>query len=103
MRTIETEVIRPFVHPRMKKADKLAGLRIYARDVWTLVAIAMRTSQGQIGWLSLASVLPGDDVVDLKRQQECELRNAAILATFGRSFPDLPSQFPIHCSRKSGS
>ena len=102
-RTFQSEVIAQAVQAGVKQTHELARDRIETRDIRALMAIAMRASQRQIGWIRIAFVLRGDDVVNLKRQRQRKLREQAILASFRRSCPDLPDQFTIHCRRAPGS
>jgi hypothetical protein len=59
-------MIIPIVSPRIKKSDHLAGFSIDACDVGSLIPIAVQAGQGEIARNVLTSVLPGDDVINLK-------------------------------------
>lgn len=76
---------RPIVTARIVKRDDLAGGGIDARDVWSLGPIAAWARKAEVGQRRSAAVLFGDDVVDLKRQLVCRLRQATILASVTRS------------------
>jgi len=53
----------------MKQVRDLAGLRINAREIWTLVQIAVNTGEGQILEVIRSAVNFGDDMFDMQGGQ----------------------------------
>jgi hypothetical protein len=80
----------------MEESDDLAGVGIRSSDVRTLVPIAVKTSQSKIFENGLASVLPRNDVIGVKRQRIYGSRKMAVLASAVRTLPDLPGEVPGH-------
>jgi len=76
----------------MKQADGLTRFRIETSDVRPFKAIAVRASQCEIAFDSLAPLLFGNDVIYLKWQGERKLWDQAVLPL--RPCPD---KFSIHC------
>jgi hypothetical protein len=94
-------VLFPNIDARVEEPDNLTSCGIEAGYVRSFVAIAVSTSQRQVVFNSLAPVLLGTDVVNLKRQRKRGLREATVLATVSRSFPDRPRELLVHCWRLS--
>jgi hypothetical protein len=70
----ELEVLAPRIGSRMKQTDQLTRIWVKSSDVGTL-----------------ALMLLGSDVIDLKAQRKGVLRNAAVFATVTRALPNGPS------------
>jgi hypothetical protein len=94
--TVNPEMFGPRVGPRVKQSDEFVGGRVYPRDVRTPKAVAMRTSQREIGAYRFAPVLFGHNMIDLKWQREGELRHETVLAAIARALPDGSHKLPIH-------
>ena len=58
----------PNIVARMKKlnSDTWVTLGINARNIWTLKTVAIKATQGQISFDSLATMFFSNDVIDLK-------------------------------------
>jgi hypothetical protein len=84
------------VPARMEQGSQLAGPRIKPGDIWAFVPIAVQTCKCEIGPFSSASVLPGNDVVDLERGGEISLWNATILAHLSCATADFARQRFVH-------
>jgi hypothetical protein len=93
----QSKMLRPEIAPGMKQSEEAAGLGVKPGNVRTLKTIAMGTSEGEIAVYSFASVLPGQNVIDLEWQRESKLRNETVLATLAGPLPDRPGKLPIHC------
>ena len=63
------EMLFPTFVARMKQVRDLAGLRINAREIWTLVQIAVNTGEGQILEVIRSAVNFGDDMFDMQGGQ----------------------------------
>lgn len=70
-RALPTKVISPLVCSRMKEANEFARLWIPASNVGAFEAVTMHAGEGKVRLLSCASVLAGDDVIDLKWRRMC--------------------------------
>ena len=66
---VPTEVPRPFVPSRVEQPDKLPGDGIDAGQVRALAQVVWVTGEGQVAQCVHASVLFGDDVLDVKREE----------------------------------
>ncbi len=75
------------IHAGMKEAHHVSGGRIYARNIGSLVGVAMKTGQSEILGNCPAAMLTGNDVIDLKRGPIESVGQAAILTGSRRSTP----------------
>lgn len=66
---IPAEVPFPTILSRMIEAENAPGSRVKSGDIGALVAVAIEARERQIGRLARATVLLGDDVVDLERDR----------------------------------
>jgi hypothetical protein len=78
--TVPTEMPRPTLPPRMKKARNPSSPRIDPGQVRTFVMIAHETRKREIAGNGLSSVLAGHDVFDLKGKLIEHLRHLAVFA-----------------------
>lgn len=90
-------MIRPSVTARVKKPGEFTRIRVKPGNVRAFEPIAVRARERQIFFYCLSAMFLSEDMVDLKRQRESELRNQAVLATIASASPDLLDEFPIHC------
>lgn len=95
--SFQPKVFDPGVGSWMKETHNLARRGIEAGNVRPFMAIAMKTRQGQAAGAGCPAVLPGRNVIHLKRKAIVQRRNAAIFASAVRPKPDLAKQVPIHC------
>src|SRR5437867_4360738 len=70
----------PFVLPRVKQRNDLAGFRINASQIRAFLQVAMPTGEREVVMLLRATVLRSDNVFDVERPAESLLRHARILA-----------------------
>jgi hypothetical protein len=54
--------------PWVEQANQISGNGITSTNVRPFVPVAVQARQGKIVWHSFAAVLPGDNVVYVKRQ-----------------------------------
>jgi hypothetical protein len=74
------KVIGPNVGARIEQLNNLACDVVKARNIWTLLEIAMWATPAKIYRVVVTAVLLGDNVIDVKRQEWFEfVRQAAIL------------------------
>lgn len=59
----------PLLGPGMKKRGELTCFRIKTRQIRTFVKVAMMAGQGQVGEIIPATMLAGNDVLDVERNQ----------------------------------
>ena len=64
-RAVPNKMILPNVPPWMEEPHDARGLWIHAGEIGAFVADAAEARQGQVGCLGLATVLLGNDVVEL--------------------------------------
>jgi hypothetical protein len=83
--------------PRVAAA--LVGIQ--AGDVWAFEPVTVRASEGEIAFDRLATMLFGDNVIDLERQRQRKLWDPAVLAAIGGALADETRQFLIHCFWRS--
>ena len=88
------EMPTPLVLPWMEQPNKFASGRISSGDVWALVPVAVKAGQGKVVDDSWSTVLPRDDVIDVKRQGISGNRQPTVLATALRPLPDLGGAGP---------
>ena len=67
-RAIPVKMLIPDVVARMKETRDCPGGRVDARDIGSLVGIAVETTRCQIVGRCLSAVLLRDNVVDLRRK-----------------------------------
>lgn len=88
LRAIPREAVVPCIVPRMKQTGVLSGLRVNPGEIRSFVGVAIEAGEGEILVDRLASMLPGDDVINPKRQL-CECTGIpAILAAVSCALPD---------------
>jgi len=78
--TIPGEMLVPLLPSWMKQRDDLIGDRVDARQVRSLVAVAVATRESQVFQYGGTTVLLGDDVVELERQFSERFWETTILA-----------------------
>jgi len=82
---------------RMKQRNKFSAIRIERRDVWPFMQIAEATGDGQIIRLCLTTMLPGDDMFDVKKRELGRgLRQSAVFANAAGSNLNQGPQRTIH-------
>ena len=78
--TSELKVFTPVLCPRVEESFCPTRIRIEARDIGTLVPIAVRACQCQILKLCLSAMLPGKNVFDVETDRgDRRLRQSAVL------------------------
>jgi hypothetical protein len=97
---LPSKVFRPIVPARMKQPDKPPGIWIEARDVRTLVAVAIEAGKGEVFIRGSPTVFLRNNVVELEREFRKGGGKLALLAAQGGSAADRFLQQPIH--RDSG-
>jgi hypothetical protein len=70
---LEIEVIFPPLYPRVEEWYHLSCIRVDPRQVGPFVEVAVLAGQGQIGEIVGATVLPGNDVLDLEAKERVSL------------------------------
>jgi hypothetical protein len=71
----------PIVTARVVERRQSAALGVVARNVRTLMTVAVKTGEGKIAEIGRAAVLAGDDVIDRKRLRRIAgLRHPAVFA-----------------------
>ena len=79
--TIPAKVTLPLVTAGIEETcQPPAVLRIEAGDVGTLEGIAVKAAQREVRWVGFATVLAGDDVVDLEGEEGVLLRQLTVFA-----------------------
>ncbi len=73
----------------MKKASDLARFGIYARQVWTLLQVALPAGQRKIIKASKSAMLLGHNVLDVETSSKQSLRNQTVLTPMA----DSPANF----------
>jgi hypothetical protein len=102
-RSYPSKMAFPLMAPGVKQRGQTPSLRIDASDVWTLVAIAVKTRQRQVCESGSAAVLARDDVVYLKGHCRVKLLlQATVLTGFLSPSPDGANQlrFQAHDARR---
>lgn len=84
---------------RVKQLGVLAGQRINAGEIRSLVTIAPETGQSQVAGERPAAVSGGDDVVNLERQLIKPLGDATVFTSVVRPLPDKSFERSFHDSR----
>ena len=97
VRTIAAEMILPTVLPGMEKSRQAPGRGIQRRNVRTFDQITPRARQSEIAILIRATVLRGDDVLNMERRQRLMLlAQTAILAPVPGAAANIPAQALLH-------
>jgi len=97
-RAVPAEVPVPLVTARIEEPTFLARLWVDASQVRTLVTVTRETGRGAILKIIPASVLFGDDVLDLEHKFVELLRHPAVFATVACPFQDFLSDGIVHGS-----
>ena len=84
------EVFAPRVAPRVEEGHDGAAHGIHTGDVRPLGGVTEEAGEREVRGIAPAAVLPGDDVVDLKRQRGVRPGEVTILASCGRAPTDEP-------------
>ena len=82
-RSIHGKVALPPLPSRVKKRDQLSSHWIAAGDVGAFVLIAVQAAPGEVLKHGSATMLLGDDVIDLEREGIVRGWHVAILARAG--------------------
>src|ERR1035441_2026207 len=90
------EMPTPLVLPRMEQADQFASGWIPSGNIGALVPVAVKAGQGKVLGDRWTTVLPRNDVIDMKREGISGDRQTTVLATALRSLPDLADQVLVH-------
>jgi hypothetical protein len=93
---VELKVLTPYILPGIKQPLDFGGRLIAACDVRPFVAVAVKTTESQILEVAVAAVLPGNNVIYLKREPVVRKRNATLLATAVGPAPYLIHQARCH-------
>src|SRR5258706_9233081 len=80
----------PNVIARIKQIGPLSCLRVDARDIWPLAAVALQTAKSQVFQRRRPVVLLRNDVVDLESLRIIRLRSVAILTQSSGTRADGP-------------
>lgn len=80
----------------MKEPHEFPRSRISSSNVRTFVPVAVKAGQSEIFESSYTAMLPGNNVIDMKRHRINRGWQATIFATAMRSFPDAPDQVLVH-------
>ena len=96
--TIPLKMTFPSLAPRVKQRDDPFGQGIDTRDIWPFVLVVVETTPRQVLQNGLATVLLGDNVVDLERERIESAGNVAIVASIEGKSANLVHQGPIHSS-----
>jgi hypothetical protein len=93
-------MLSPIVFAWMEKACELVGIRVDAAHVRTFMQVTARADEGEVGELVTTTMLPSDDVVDLKYEPGgVSVRQAAVLATVTRTFTDKSADIVVDHAR----
>ena len=89
-RAIPVKMIAPPIVSRVKKRNSRRRVRINAGKVRSLVSVAAKATEAQVVERFEAAMLPGDHVVDWKREERIlVLVNPAVFTPTTSSLPDL--------------
>jgi len=94
---IELKVFDPDIQARVKEPHDIIGSSVAACDIRTLVAVTVKATEGPVIGIRSSTVLPRNDVIDLKRKPVARKWNPAILTSILRTSSDLLSERRIHC------
>ena len=90
------KVLVPQIQARVKKTGDRAGARVDAGEIRPFVAVAAKAGQREIFRTARTTMLPGDDVIELKAKFRQPLREMAVFATEARPPPDQGAQARSH-------
>ena len=80
----------------MKQARQFVRLRIQAREVWAFLEITVVARQSEVCLGVFSSMLPRNNVFNVKRQRFPLLRQPAILTATAGPFPHPLAQPRVH-------
>ncbi len=79
-------MVRPCLFPWMEKSDDLFRRGVDAGEIWPFVEVAVVASQSEILQLIIASMLAGDDMLDVKNKERIRiLMNPTVFAAIPRT------------------
>ena len=97
---VPLEMPLPILAARIEESNDLAGSRIDAGQICSLVQVAWDTGICPI-FMTIRTVMDlGDDVIELERQVVVFLRHAAILATIMCPFSDQVCGSSVHVNQE---
>ena len=70
----------PFLGSRVEQVRDFTCHWVNTREIWSLVAVAKVAGKGQVLWIIAATMLLGDDVLDMKSDAIILLVNVAVFA-----------------------
>ena len=91
-----SKVVTPIVKSWMKQACQFSSSRIDSREIWPFVQVAMVTGKRQIIGEVFPTVLPRDDVFNVKWQRLLFFAQMAIFTATFRSPSDQLAQPRVH-------
>ena len=97
-RVVFREVFRPTVLPGMEQPSQFTRLRIKAREVWSLVEIAVVAGEREIFRRVAAFMLSRNNVFDVESQRLLGLRQSAVFAGVVRARADELAERLLHQS-----
>lgn len=97
MGTTVNKVIRPPVSPGVKDDLYLARRRVDSAEVWPFVEITTMAGERKVFDIVAASMLAGDNVLDLVRHFAVILGEPAVLAVTACPVSDEKASPGIHC------
>lgn len=86
----------------MKETDDLLGASIDACDVRSLVAVAIKTAEGQVVCGGCTTVFDGNDVIDFKSKPAVILVELTVFAAMLGSRPNELREYFVHAIRRCG-
>jgi hypothetical protein len=89
-------MICPDVSAWVKQPDDFGGFWIAASDVWPFAAVAVHTRQRQVRQMSLAAVLPRQDMVHMEEAGILCRGHVTVLAAIVSASPYAAGQDIIH-------
>ena len=94
--TLPQKVPLPLLRAGMKESSQLPREGIEARNVQSLVLVAMQATPSQVVENRGTAMLLGDDMVHLKWQRIVSVRHSTVVTAITRHLPNLFQQQPIH-------
>jgi hypothetical protein len=88
---------------RVKQSPDLASRRVAACDVRSFMPVAVKATKSKIPKVTVAAMLAGNDVIDLKREPIVRKWYSAVLAAAFGPVQNLFSQSRIHCGEAGRS
>jgi hypothetical protein len=86
---LKLEVLGPVLFSRVKQFYDTFRVGVDAREVWSLVTVAVRARKSEVALVVGPAVLPRDNVLDLvAKERFLILTHATVLATLLRSVAD---------------